>query len=341
MPKRSNLEGTKRVDGRWEIRVTLTKIDGSKVRKSVYGDTKAEAQQKAHQLIHEDRRSIGSGATVSDLAAIWKGTWGHLAPATKQAYTNCLAHIEKRWGNTVVDQITTPLVVNWIHQLDLKPRTIEMTRTVFGTLLQHGKMIGTNRDNPLAGVRLKRRKPVQKQITDNELKLIIESIDERYRTFFKFLADTGLRPWCEALQITREDNIGRSMDEFYVIVKKSKTDTGERIVPISDREVIDHILDIPSGRIFPFTYDALRQAWRRARTKLEIDVDVYSLRRLAITNWCEERPLDEVQRLAGHANLSLTLEIYNKVRRNRLLGLRGVNNGVKVSDLVRGTTKNQ
>ena len=65
--KRSNLEGTKRVDGRWEIRVTLTKIYGAKVRKSVFGETKSEAQQKAHQLIHEDGRSVGTGATITIL----------------------------------------------------------------------------------------------------------------------------------------------------------------------------------------------------------------------------------------------------------------------------------
>jgi integrase len=336
MAKRSNLEGTKLPDGRWQIRVTVTQLDGSKRRVPLYGSTKAEAQEKAHALIHEDRRSIGNGTTVGELAKVWKQrSWSELAPKTVQCYERSLGHILAQWKDSPVDSLTTPQIVTWLQRLTLGERTVELTRTVFGIMLQFGKLIGANRDNPLAGVRLKRKKrPVQKRITETKFEKVLGFLDEKYHVFFLMLADTGLRPWKEGLPVDRKD-IGLSMDQFYVIVTESKTVHGERVVPITDRRVIDYIMDVAEGRLFPFTYEALKTAWRRATDKAGVDADVYSLRRYAISKWCESRPLDEVQRLAGHAQLSLTLQVYNEVQRNRLLHGQGISNGIRVSELVR------
>lgn len=336
MAKRSNLEGTKLPDGRWQIRVTLTRLDGSKSRRAVYGTTKAEAQEKAHLLIHQERRSIGNGTTVKELADIWKHrAWGELAPKTIQCYERSLKHILATWGTIPVDSLTTPQIVTWLQRLTLGERTVELVRTVFGVMLQFGKLIGANRDNPLAGVRLKRKKrPNQKRITEEKFEKVLACLDPKYRVFFLTLADTGLRPWKEGLPLERL-NIGLSMDQFFVVVTESKTVHGERVVPISDRRVVDYIMEVEEGRLFPFTYEALKTAWRRATDKAKVDADVYSLRRFAISKWCESRPLDEVQRLAGHAQLSLTLQVYNEVQRNRLLLGQGIREGIKVSDLVR------
>lgn len=334
MSKRSNLEGTKLADGRWQIRLTITRLDGKKIRKPVYGKTKAEAQQKAHLLIHVDRRSIGNGTTVGELSQAWQQTWTDLAPKTKESYTRSLKHILAKWEFTTVDSLTTPQIVLWLQKLTNGDRTVEIIRRVFGTMLQYGKLIGSNRDNPLAGVRLKRKKrAVQKRIADEQFEAVLRHLDPKYPLFFLMLADTGLRPWKEGLPVDRAD-IGLSMDQFYVVVRESKTKHGERVVPITDRRVIDHILETESGRLFPFGYEALKSAWRRACEKAGVKSDIYALRRLAISKWCETRPLDEVQRLAGHANLSLTLQVYNEVQRNRLLLGQGINKGIKVSELV-------
>lgn len=334
MAKRSNLEGTK-LQGRWQVRVTLTRLDGSKIRKSVYGKTKAEAQEKAHELIHSDRRTIGNGTTVKELADIWKARcWADLAPKTVQCYERSLKTILKTWEFTAVDSLTTPQIVTWLQRLSLGERSVDLVRTVFGIILQFGKLIGANRDNPLAGVRWKRKKrPVQKRITEAKFEEVCEALDAKYRPFFWMLADTGLRPWKEGLPVERT-HIGLSMDQFFVVVMESKTIHGERVVPINDRRVIDYILEVEEGKLFPFAYEALKTAWRRATDKVGVDADVYSLRRLAISKWCESRPLDEVQRLAGHAQLSLTLQVYNEVQRNRLLLGQGISKGIKVSELM-------
>lgn len=336
MAKRSNLEGTKLPDGRWQIRVTLTRLDGTKIRKPVYGKTKAEAQEKAHELIHEQRRSIGNGTTVGELAKLWKERcWSDLAPKTIQCYERSIKHILLNWEFVAVDSLTTPQIVTWLQRLTLGERSVDLVRTVFGIMLQFGKLIGANRDNPLAGVRWRRKKrPVQKRISEEKFEQVVLALDPKYRPFFWMLADTGLRPWKECLPVDRM-NIGLSMDQFFVLVTQSKTIHGERVVPITDRRVIDYILEVEEGKLFPFAYEALKTAWRRATDKVGIDADVYSLRRLAISKWCESRPLDEVQRLAGHAQLSLTLQVYNEVQRNRLLLGQGIREGIKVSELVR------
>jgi integrase len=310
-------------------------LDGSKQRKAVYGTTKAEAQEKAHSLIHEDRRSIGNGTTVGELAAIWKQhEWGNLAPKTIISYAGSMKRILAHWEFVVVDSITTPQLVLWLKKQTYGERTVEIIRRVFGTMLQYGKLIGANRDNPLAGVKFKRNKrPNQRRITEEKLEAILTHMEAKYHPFFWMLGDTGLRPWKEGLPVDRT-RIGLSMDQFFVVVEDSKTRHGERVVPITDRRVIDYIMDIESGRLFPFAYEAVKTAWRRAAKKAEIDADVYSLRRMAISRWCETRPLDEVQRLAGHANIALTLEIYNEVQRNRLLCGQGISKGISVSELV-------
>jgi integrase len=333
MAKRSNLEGTKLADGRWQIRVTLTRLDGSKTRKPLYGATKAEAQAKAHALIHEDRRSIGNGTTVGELASVWKQqAWGDLAPKTIVSYEASLKRILAYWEFTVVDAITTPQIVLWLQKLTHGERTVEIIRRVFGTMLQHGKLIGANRDNPLAGVKLKRKtRPRQRRVTEEKLEEVLAQLEPKYHPFCWFL---GLRPWKEGLPVERT-NIGLSMDQFFVIVEESKTVHGERVVPITDRRVIDYIMDIAEGRLFPFKHEAVKTAWRRATKKAEVDIDLYSLRRFAISKWCESRPLDEVQRLAGHANVTLTLQVYNEVHRNRLLLGQGISKGIRVSDLTR------
>lgn len=81
MPRRSNLSGTKLPDGRYQIRVTLTRLDGAKVRKPVYGKTLGEAQQKAHALIYESGRSLQESYTVAEAAEAWRAAW-RIKPAT-------------------------------------------------------------------------------------------------------------------------------------------------------------------------------------------------------------------------------------------------------------------
>lgn len=334
MGKRGNLEGTKLADGRWQIRVTVTTIDGRKLRKAVYGATKAEAQRKAHELIHEERSQVGNGATIKELAEAFMGHHAKgLSPSTLRSYKAQTERIVQAFGNIEADRLTTPQIINWLNKLNHGGRSVDMTRTVLGTMLNYGKQIGANRENPLAGLRIKKKaKPIQRRITEEQLESILKHMTPQYAVFFRFLADTGLRPWKEGIKVTRLQ-IGRTHDEFYVSVLDSKSDAGIRVVPIRDRAVIDHILTMDADQpLFPHG-QSYRNNWERAREKAEIDADVYSLRRFAITRWCAEKPLDEVMALAGHSDLSLTLKVYNEVQRNRIFGVHGIKDGIKVSEI--------
>lgn len=328
--RRANLSGKQRSDGRWEIRLTLTRLDGAKVRKSVYGKTLTEAQANAHAIIFETGRIQSDSITLAELAELWKASW-KLKPATERSYNYALSLIIPRLGNRECQSLKVPDLMALILRASTD-RKSRMIRTVLGTLLNYGVMVGALESNPLAGIRSPRGyRPRRRKTTQQDLAEILEKVDPRYQPFFRFLADTGLRPWKEALNLTRSD-IGRKSDEWYVSVTESKTRAGERIVPIADALVVDVIIE-QEGKLFPYSQSTYKRAWAAASE----DLPIYALRSLAIAAWCESGiDLDIIKSRAGHTDIRLTLDIYNEVRQDRVLHGQGVREGVKVSDLLGG-----
>lgn len=325
--RRANLSGKQRADGRWEIRITLTRLDGAKVRKSIFGKTLAECQAKAHALIFESGRVQQEGITLAELANIWRASW-KLRPSTQRSYEYALSLILPKLGHKPCHALKVAELMGVVLRADTD-RKSRLMRTVLGTMLNYGVLVGACEANPMRGIRSPRGyAPRRRRLAEPEFEAMIQGIPDHLRPFFLFLADTGLRPWSEAIGLTRAD-IGYRADEFFVTVTKSKTAAGVRIVPIQDPRVKDFLMET-SGPLW-----VSASTYKRAWTKVAEDTPIYALRALAISKWCETEDLDVVKARAGHTDLRLTLDIYNQVQNDRILTGEGVRKGVKLTDLWR------
>lgn len=328
MGRRPNLAGRQRANGTWEIRVSLTTITGAKVVKSVYGRTQAEAQNRAHQLLYESGRMAPDGLTFAALADRWRATWD-LRPSTRRSYEYALSYVLPRLGRRQVAEIALPEMVGLLYAIE-SDRVARLVRTVLGTLLAFGVMVGAIRHNPLAGFRFPRRyTPARIRHTLAEVEAACAMLDDETALLVRFLADTGLRVWVEAHPLTIE-HLGRHADEWFVTVPRSKTLAGEgRVVPIGDARVVTALLG-REDRLFPLSQATYKR--RLAGSGIQLQ----ALRRLAITRWCEAgEPLDVVRARAGHTDLRTTLEIYNEVAKSRMIsgGSMGTK-WVRVSDVL-------
>lgn len=324
MPRRSNLSGRLHKSGNYEIRVTLTRTDGAKFRKSVYGKTLEECQYEAHKLIFESNRQVNESLTLDELAELWRKSW-KVAEATKHSYEYGLSLILPTLGKKQCSTLTVPVLMAVVLR-QATDRKARQAKVVLGTLLNYGVMVGALQQNPLTGLKSGRGyKPKRRRITTDELNEALKGMSQDCKDFFLLLADAGLRPWKEAVNLTRED-LGYSSDEYYVKVGDSKTDAGTgRIVPITDADLAYRLME-KAGRLFP-SHSTLKRAWTAT-------APIYALRSYAISRWCEAGlDLDVVKIRAGHSDIRLTLDIYNEVAKERILtGQRGMK-GVRVSEL--------
>ncbi|MCM8746829.1 hypothetical protein NET03_09870 [Thermomicrobium sp. CFH 73360] len=92
MPRRGRFEGTlyHRADGRWEAKVGLGFINGRWVRKSIYGRTRREVQEKLTILLANVQRSLpvlDERTTVGEFLTQWlTAIRTRLCPKTFRSY---------------------------------------------------------------------------------------------------------------------------------------------------------------------------------------------------------------------------------------------------------------
>ena len=304
----------------------MTRLDGAKERKSVYGRTLTEAQNKAQRLMFETNRQLQDTISLSELSDLWRKEWTTLAPSTRRSYEYGLALLLPALGRLKCDSLSVPNLMSVVMRQDTD-RKARQIKTTLSMLLNFGVLVGAITANPIKGLKAGRAyKPERKKMRAQDLADATAEMDPSIADFFLFLGDVGLRPWKEAINLTRDD-IGYANDEYYVKVASSKTKAGQgRVVPFSDADLAYRLMQ-REGRLFK-SHSTYKRAWKS-------DFPIYSLRSLAISRWCEsEEDLDVIKMRAGHTDIRLTLDIYNEVRKERILTGKGVEKGYKVSDLV-------
>ena len=99
-----------------------------------------------------------------------------------------------------------------------------------------------------------------------------------------------------------------------------------RTVPVPHE--IAEMLSASSGRVFPFSYNAMRMAFRKASKKLGFDVSAHILRHTYATRLEEAGiPPKIKQYLMGHATVHMTEDVYTDAQAHYVNSL---------SDRVRG-----
>lgn len=330
--RRPNGEGHKRSDGLYRVRLTLTRPDGTRTVKEFAAKTKkmALAKREAYLIAH-GRNAPALTASMRELSGMWlSAVEPTLKPKTLRSYRGAVKEIDAMFGETMIGDIRLPELHEWLmRRAKESARSAGIIKSVLSLIFQFGVLRGAVASNPLAGVKFMFSKYSKSTIVrikdEEELQNILTNIrDPEVRLFFEFLAESGLRPWKEAVHLTSDD-LGYENGTFFVHVRESKTEAGaDRFVPIS--EGLGERLRGKTGLLFQSREGLkLQQSraslrWRQAceRAGLESTPQPYSLRRWAITQWAErEVPVDVAKSWAGHKDSKLVLDVYGFVSRKR------------------------
>lgn len=325
---RAPLTGTKRADGRWQITVSLTRLDGAKIRKTLYATTQREVQDKARRLLMQDGRRVFQKVTFSEVLEACRADRWPQSYGGKDQYDWAAAKLETAFGKEDVRSIDAPKLSKLLKSLSLtlSGRSVQIVRNVCSVILGHACEMGLIPTNPAKGLRLPTSaKPAPtRRLTPQEYALVLQHEPNAIlRDLWEFLGETGLRPFTEATPL-KSDDLFYSLDMWWVNVHRSKTESGVRAVPVPDH--LAARLYERKGLLFPTSNATMlgkrnvERSWAAALKRAGIDhTNLYQLRKMCLSRWIANGlPDDVVKTLAGHSRIELTKDVYNRVGRDRL-----------------------
>ena len=136
---------TRRADGRWMARVDLGWQDGKRRRKTLYGRTKREVQDKLRETLHRTEKGlppIPEQETVGAFLRRWlEIVRGKVRPRTHKSYEQVVRiHLEPGIGRVRLAKLTPLDVSAWFesrHAAGVGGRTIHYARAVLRAALNH------------------------------------------------------------------------------------------------------------------------------------------------------------------------------------------------------------
>ena len=136
---------TRRADGRWMARVDLGWQDGKRRRKTLYGRTKREVQDRLRETLHRTEKGlppIPEQETVGAFLRRWlEIIRGKVRPRTHKSYEQVVRiHLEPGIGRVRLAKLTPLDVSAWFesrHAAGVGGRTIHYARAVLRAALNH------------------------------------------------------------------------------------------------------------------------------------------------------------------------------------------------------------
>jgi integrase len=207
MSRRAPYEGTisKRRDGRWQARIHLGYRDGRRLRKSVYGRTRREVQQKLTQALRELdlglKLETSDRLSVSDYLDRWlrDDVRHRVRPLTLRSYTAIVdKHLKPSLGRTPLRKLEPRQVQTLLGEKlgsGLSPRRVQYVHAVLRAALHRAERWGYVSRNVAKLVDPPRVKRHELQpLTPSELKqLFAAARGHRWEAVFVVAASTGMR----------------------------------------------------------------------------------------------------------------------------------------------------
>ena len=323
-----------------EYKVTKTFTFEGK-RYKVRGDSMDEVyEKKAEKLQELKSRSVilSPGTTVDE--------WSKIAFDTYKSKVKDLPNIKRRYnkyvspliGHIAISKVRSVQCQNIINECEGMSfshvtKVRQELKFLFATALDN-KLI---KEDPTSRLVLPEYyKGKRRSITDTERKHLYK-VYENYRPFILFIImlETGCRP-TEAMNL-----IGKDIDheKRLLHIRGTKTINSDRFVPIPDRLYID----IKGTKPFEYICHHDRSSYRRLRDRLKREMNIsmgaktyrnalipplplaedftpYCLRHTYCTDLCRASiDVRTAQRLMGHANISITSDIYTHVDQGEIL----------------------
>lgn len=234
----------KRTDGRYELKVKISRDGEPRKYKAVYGATLREAQEKKRQLEAEIAAGVDASAnpTVTAIIQEWLAVKSISArPQTVTAYECATKHITKTIGDRQAKGIDITTARKVIAQIgaDVSPYQANRCRKLTAAAWKDGILRGVLSGNPWEKVPIIPLKTAEKRsLTDKELDIIDKAdLLPKDRALISVLRYTGCRI-SEAMALTVQD---LDFDTLTISINKSlyngvpgltKTKAGVRRVPM-------------------------------------------------------------------------------------------------------------
>lgn len=332
---------TLRKDGRYQG----SYYDENGVRRYVYDRDPAVLYQKIQEKKSETEAPI---ITFRQAADEWERI--HREEIEGRTWKNYEPHVKDivaEHGNRPIVDLETADVVNDLARAKAKGYSatiVNTRRSIFQMIFDYAIVSGYIKYNPARSVKLPRglKRGRRSAPTQEQMKIICQSIDAPFGLFPFFLLCTGLRKsealaleWSDIDLKNKEIHITKSLD--YSIgahpkIKAPKTEAGTRIVPILD--ILLPYLKGGNGPLFPqpdsarggkggsyLTERAYEGAWLRYCQTVGLmngskpAITAHNLRHGTATLMFETG-VDELtaQRILGHSRVEITREIYTDLR---------------------------
>jgi len=341
---RARRQGTLRKDGRWQIVVILTRFDGAKIRKTLYGATQKEVQDAAAKLIYETKRVAPDKTTMNQLLDFCEeSVWPAHAEKTRIQYSGATKQIRERFGKLQVAAITVPMIYQWIldmNEAGVGGRTVQVRRNVLRVALQQAVFYGIVQTNVAAGwkapIKAKPAPRIRLEVKDILAAIDVQP-DRRRKAWIQTLWETGARP----SEVSRlSSNCLRAEDKHrWIVIKGTKTDAGAgnnfegRFLPISE-DLYNQLMELPEPW-FGFNCRQWTNIWHDTQVRLGLRpprsekkrekpekplATCYAIRGARIEYWrTVHKVTDEVWAyLAGHEDPDLTRTVYDRVALERI-----------------------
>lgn len=333
-----------RPDGLFEKIIT---IDGKRV--AFRGKTESEVSRK--MLEYQGKKE--AGRTFGEIEEEWEDEhFPTLSPNTLRGYRPACKRAYEYFKDTHIKQIT-PNDINTFIGKQIKQgwaqKTAQTQLLVLNLIFSKAVVDGDVENNPVTYVRLPRNLPKKpRELPDDEyLDIIRSNVDKPFGLFPYFLLYTGCRMGeAQAIQFKDIDKVHKTITvnkSVYMVgnkpyVKPPKTDAGIRTIILLDK--LAQVLPdgkpddfLFSGNSEPLTQSQFVAKWNEycKETGLAIykkepgkrgyyvsKVTPHQLRHAFATSLFEAG-IDEkdAQELLGHANISVTKDIYTHIRKTR------------------------
>lgn len=313
----------KRKDGRYAMQRI---IGGKKV--FFYGKTADECMKKFAE--YKDKSEVAP--TFKELAERWEDDkWETFAPGTQNCYHSSLERALERFADLPCDELDSSEIQELIEELiDQKysAKSVKTQKCVISTIYRHAAVKGLYKGiNPATATIIPRGLPKSTRKPPKEEDIIKIINSDHPWIYPKVLLYTGLRRG-EALALCYEDFdhdkglITIDKEIIYqsnqpILVPRTKTDAGVRttIFPDPLKELI------PRGKKGPMFESTLRRfktCWSHYCDDLGISITPHQLRH-AYASILFDAGIEakDAQDLLGHADISVTQNIYTHIQKTR------------------------
>lgn len=303
----------KRADGRYLKQIVVGyRPDGSQIRKSVYGSTIKEVEDKVLALKGQmkDGVRLDNDMTFRDACQIYLSR--PMADTTKKTYKSRLKALEPLM-HVKVKELNALMLRNRLQELSEASQNhlLILCNSIMKYLLEADVI----QKNPFRSIKVSHESKRREALTIEQQQVILNAPSCKEKNALLLMMLCGLRIG-EAMAITRRD-----IHDGIVEVTKQKNALGKLVVPKTKSSV----RQVPCPRmLYEEIKDQMvivpkyRELIRQFLKQLDLDITPHQLRHTYATNlFNSDVNVKTAQAYLGHSSLSMTMDIYTHLTKER------------------------